>query len=122
LVDLHDDSSAESISRLSGDSSVTFPSFNNNGISAIDGHNYVETLLRELSGDRMNKNPMDAMIFFLFAVIPLVAFAQLREAAMILLPSHGLKNKARSNKDPMDIEAAWQELRANALMLEEEFR
>ncbi len=121
LVDLHDDSSAESISRLSGDNSVAF-SLHNSGENTIDGHDYIQTLLYELSGDRSNKNPMDTMIFFLFAVIPLVVFSQLRAAVAVILPLDSRKPNEPCDEDPTDIEAAWRRLRANALMIEEEMR
>jgi hypothetical protein len=122
LVDLNDDDqSAESISRLSGDSSVANSIYH---ISKTHGsRHYIQVLLSELSWDRQNTNPFDAMMFFVFAVIPLVLFAQFRAVAEILLPFDFLWTKEDVEEEADDIEDEWQKLRANALMLEvEEYR
>lgn len=113
MVELPDDSSAESISRLSGDGSVAI------GDTSVDGNDYVQALLCELSGDRKNSNTVDTMMFFVFAVIPLVVFAQLRAVASILFPSKCREGESSKIEDQLDIEAAWRELRAHTLLLDE---
>lgn len=117
LVDLSDDLSAESISRLSGDCSITNSMYN---ISMYDRRKYVQVLLSELSYDRRNKNSLDAMMFFIFAVIPLCIFCQLRAVAEILLPFDFLWSKEEVEEEPEGIEDEWQKLRSMALMLEED--
>lgn len=121
MVELPDDSSAESISRLSGDVSVACSSSQKVGESLGDGNDYVQALLCELSSDRVNNNSLDNMIFFIFAVIPLVFFAQLRAVVAILLPS-SREGESSKTDDPLDIEAAWRELRAHTLLLDDELR
>lgn len=121
LVDLNDDLSAESLSHLSGDSSIA------NSISNIStrycGRKYIQVLLSELSSDRRNNNPFDAMFFFVFAVIPLIVFAQFRAVAQVLLPFDFIWSKQLVEEAPDGIEEEWQKLRADTLMLDgEEWR
>ena len=122
MVELPDDSSAESISRLSGDCSVACSSSQKVGDSIVHGNDYVQALLWELSGDRVDKNALDTMMFFVFAVIPLVVFAQLRALLGLLFPLQGREGDSCKIEDQPDIEAAWRELRANTLLLDDDPR
>jgi len=121
LLDLCDDQSAESMSRLSGESSIASTQGIHYICSSRKEPSYVQCLLEQLGEDRANRNPVDAMVFFAFAIIPLVFFAQIRSVMRVLLPFDMLWG-TKEDDLPVDIEDEWERLRANALTASDTFQ
>lgn len=114
LVRLEDDMSFELSSSGSGESSITCSVFERDAKKQGEV-GYVEGLLCDLCDKGGERNPVNGMIFFIFAVIPLVVFAKLGIVMTILFP--GLKKK-EVEEVPTDIESVWDEMRANICLVD----
>jgi len=79
---------------------------------------FARMLFCELSMDRPDRNFVDSMMFFIFAIIPLVFFAKLRWMLAYVLPIEASPVKTVI-QSPENIEDEWNEIRANALMLDD---
>lgn len=127
IIDISDDSSAESLSRLSDDRSEMYPSPSKTRAYAVseryreiasEKSDFCRVLFCELSMERSERNPVDALMFFVFAVIPLLLFAKVRAFLACFLP---IQPSPKKNEHiPENVEDEWNELRANALMLDDE--
>ena len=125
-IDMSDDSSSASSSRLSDDRSEDLPEAEKPRTYAVskryreistENTDFARVLFCELSMDRPHRNPVDAMMFFVFAVIPLLFFAKLRAILAYVLPIEASPSK--NEISPENVEDEWKKIRANALMLDE---
>jgi hypothetical protein len=127
-VNISDDSSTESSSRLSDDRSEILSAFEKPRAYAVskryreitmDRSDFARVLFCELSMERPHRNPIDAMMFFVFAIIPLLVFAKIRAILALVLPIEAspLKNEC----SPENVDDEWKEIRANALLLDEQY-
>jgi hypothetical protein len=130
LVNVHisDDLSADSSSRLSDDRSEISQDFGKpKGYAvseryreiSIEKSDFARVLFCELSIDRPHRNSVDAIVFIVFAIIPLLLFAKLREMLASFLPIES--SPVKNHVPPENVEDEWTELRANALMLNERY-
>lgn len=114
LVQVDDDTSSATSSRNSGTSSVTC-SLSDSSCSSKQKVSVgdLDSLLDEFSDCVEGNNPWNVMIFLLFAILPILVFAKVRSAVLIIIRSGQDSEKVKGSTD---IEMVWEEMKADALL------
>lgn len=114
LVHVDDDNSAASSSRNSGASSVTC-SLSEHGTMKTrrPREDDIDVLLNEFSDHVDGDNPLNALMYLLFAILPIIVFAKAWYIAKQALGGH--LNSEDDEEGPSDIETVWEEMRAEAM-------
>lgn len=128
LLEVEDDSSDASHSRISGGSSITCSVFGNKSQNQVrllskstNNGDSTHILLVRLEEDRGDRRTADAMMFLVFAVIPLVIGSKIGEIFLAIMTSTSNNLEVKTGERASDIESVWEDLKAITLLPEGEF-